>query len=152
MALAAKMNHEKHRIFVLMGDGEQGEGSIMEAANSAGHYKLDNITAIIDRNLLQISGKTEDVMPLEDLKARWSAYNWHVDNVDGHNIPDMAGLFDSYPAEKGKPNMVIARTIKGHGVSFIENKPEWHHKVPDKEQLSNAINELNKRLEVKKAG
>jgi transketolase len=148
MAMAAKMNDEKHRIFVLMGDGEQGEGSVMEAANSAGHYKLDNLVAIIDRNFLQISGKTEEVMSLKNLKIRWSAYNWHVDEINGHNIQDMAELFDTCPVETGKPHLVIARTIKGRGVSFIENRSEWHHKVPDGKQLEQALAELNKKLEV----
>jgi transketolase len=148
MALAAKINDEKHRILVLMGDGEQGEGSVMEAANSAGHYKLDNLVAIIDRNFLQISGKTEEVMSLRDLKTRWSAYNWHVDEVDGHNISDMAELFDTCPVETGKPHLVIAHTIKGCGVSFIENRAEWHHKVPDGKQLEQALEELNKKLEI----
>jgi transketolase len=147
MALAAKMDHKKYRVFVLMGDGEQGEGSVMEAANSAGHYKLDNMTAIIDRNFLQISGPTEHVMSLESLSSRWKAYNWHVDEADGNNIMELAELLDSYPAESGKPHLVIAQTVKGRGVSFIENRAEWHHKVPDAAQLDQAIEELNKMLE-----
>lgn len=148
MALAAKMDNKKHKVFVLMGDGEQGEGSIMEAANSASHYKLDNITAIIDRNFLQISGNTEDVMALENLKDRWTAYNWHVDVVAGHDIRSMAELFDTYPVAKDKPHLVIAQTTKGKGVSFIENQAVWHHKVPTQEQLQLAVEELNKKLEV----
>ncbi|HEY4784984.1 MAG TPA: transketolase [Bacteroidales bacterium] len=147
MALAAKMDDKKHRIFVLMGDGEQGEGSIMEAANSAGHYHLDNLVAIIDRNFLQISGNTEDVMSLENLRNRWLAYNWHVDEVNGNSINDLVKLLDSYPAEKGKPHLIIAKTTKGCGVSFMENKAEWHHKVPDVNQLDIALSELNKKLE-----
>jgi len=147
MAMAAKMDKKKHRIFVLMGDGEQGEGSIMEAANSAGHYHLDNMVAIIDRNFLQISGNTEQVMSLENLKDRWHAYNWHVDEVDGNSIGDLVRLFDSYPREIGKPHLVIAKTSKGCGVSYMENKPEWHHKVPDSNQLSQAMMELDKKLE-----
>ena len=148
MAMAAKMDNKQHRVYVLMGDGEQGEGSIMEAANSASHYKLDNLVAIIDRNYLQISGNTEDVMALDDLKKRWEAYNWHVDVVDGHNINGLMKLFDSYPVPKDKPHMVIARTVKGRGVSFIENKAAWHHKVPTQEQLLQAIEELDQKLEV----
>lgn len=148
MAIAAKMDKKQHRVFVLMGDGEQGEGSIMEAANSASHYKLDNLVAIIDRNYLQISGKTEDVMALDDLKKRWEAYNWHVDAVDGHDIKGLMDLFDSYPVSKGKPHMVIAQTVKGRGISFIENQAVWHHKVPTPEQLQQAMEELNKKLEV----
>ena len=146
IAIAAKMDNKPHRVFVLMGDGEQGEGSIMEAANSAGHYKLDNLVAIIDRNFLQISGNTEDVMSLENLKNRWLAYNWHVDEVNGNNISELVNLFDSYPLEKGKPHLVIARTTKGCGVSFMENKAEWHHKVPNSEQLDLAMAELDNKM------
>ncbi|MFC2136972.1 transketolase [Bacteroidota bacterium] len=147
MALASKMDAKKNRFFVLMGDGEQGEGSIMEAANSACHYNLDNLIAIIDRNYLQISGNTEEVMRLDSLKDRWEAYNWHVDEVNGNSIKDLAELIDSYPAIKGKPHLVIAKTIKGRGVSFIENKVEWHHKVPDDQQLTQALKELDKLIE-----
>ncbi|OFY61900.1 MAG: transketolase [Bacteroidetes bacterium RBG_13_42_15] len=146
MALAAKMDHKKNRVFVLMGDGEQGEGSVMEAANSAGHNRLDNLTAIIDRNFLQISGHTESVMSLESLSSRWKAYHWHVDEANGNNIEELAGLLDTYPVETGKPHLVIAYTIKGRGVSFIENRAEWHHKVPSAEQMEQAIEELNKML------
>lgn len=147
MALAAKMDHKNHRVFVLMGDGEQGEGSIMEAANSAGHYRLDNLIAIIDRNYLQISGKTEEVMSLENLKERWIAYNWHVEEADGHNFAQLSSMLNSYPVVMGKPHLLIAKTIKGKGVSFIEDKPVWHHKVPDENQLKQAIEELDKRME-----
>src|SRR3972149_18506 len=134
VALAAKMDNKKYRVFVLMGDGEQGEGSIMEAANSASNYKLDNLIAIIDRNNLQISGNTEEVMSLECLKSRWEAYNWHVDKTDGNCIEKLTGLFASYPVAPGKPHLIIAKTTKGKGVSFIENKAAWHHKVPNEEQ------------------
>ena len=148
MALAGKMDAKKYRVFVLMGDGEQGEGSIMEAANSAGHYKLDNLVAIIDRNFLQISGNTEKIMPLENLRNRWTAYNWHVDEVEGNNIEELTKLFDQYPQEKGKPHLVIANTVKGQGVSFIENRAEWHHKVPDVKQLNQAFEELDNKWKV----
>jgi transketolase len=147
MAMAAKMDNRNNKVFVLMGDGEQGEGSVMEAANSAGHYRLDNLIAIIDRNFLQISGPTEHIMTLESLSSRWKAYNWHVDEVNGNNIKELALLMDSCPAESGKPQLVIARTIKGKGVSFIENRAEWHHKVPNADQLDKAIEELNKMLD-----
>jgi transketolase len=150
MALAAKLDNKNCRIFVLMGDGEQGEGSIMEAANSASHYNLDNLIAIIDRNYLQISGNTEEVMSLENLKNRWLSYNWHVDEIDGNNIAEIIKTINSYPVVKGKPHMIIARTIKGCGVSFIENKAEWHHKVPSGEQLKQAfteLDELKKKIE-----
>ncbi len=148
MALAGKMDKRKSRIFVLMGDGEQGEGSIMEAANCAGHYKLDNLVAIIDRNFLQISGPTEEVMSLENLRKRWEAYNWHVEETDGNDIGSIMKLFDVLPVEASKPHLVIAHTVKGKGVSFIENKPEWHHKVPTVEQLKQALEELDKLMHV----
>ncbi|MBN2613921.1 MAG: transketolase [Bacteroidales bacterium] len=148
MALAAKMDNRKSRIFVLMGDGEQGEGSIMEAANSAGHYKLDNLVAIIDRNFLQISGPTEKVMSLESLRARWEAYNWHVEETDGNNLNTLTLLFDSLPKETGKPHLIIAKTTKGKGVSFIENRAEWHHKVPNAQELGQAVEELNRNIKV----
>jgi transketolase len=146
MALAGKMEQKKFRVFVLMGDGEQGEGSIMEAVNSAGHYKLDNLIAIIDRNRLQISGNTEDIMNMNPLRDRWYAYNWHVDEANGHDMAQLINLFNSYPVEKGKPHLILANTIKGRGISFIENKYEWHHKVPTLEQLNQAIEELDKKL------
>ena len=146
MALAGKMDKRKSKIFVLMGDGEQGEGSIMEAANSAGHYNLDNLVAIIDRNFLQISGATEEVMTLENLKDRWVAYNWHVEEVNGNDIRSLMKLLDSLPVETGKPHLVIAHTIKGKGVSFMENKREWHHKVPTNEQLNLALEELDRSM------
>lgn len=146
MALAAKRDNKKHKVFVLMGDGEQGEGSIMEAANAGGHYKLNNLTAIIDRNRLQISGNTEDVMALDSLEDRWKAYNWNVTQVDGNDIEQLLATFNNLP-ENDKPNLVIANTIKGKGISFIENQAVWHHKVPGSEQLEQANLELNKQLE-----
>lgn len=146
MALAAKMDHRKSRIFVLMGDGEQGEGSIMEAANSAGHYKLENLVAIIDRNFLQISGPTEKIMSLESLRARWEAYNWHVEETDGNDLHQLTRLFDSLPKVTGKPHLIIAKTTKGKGVSFIENRAEWHHKVPNAKELEQAEEELYRLL------
>jgi transketolase len=147
MALAAKRDRKNNRIFVLMGDGEQGEGSIMEAANAAGHYRLDNLTAIIDRNRLQISGNTEDVMSLDCLESRWKAYGWHTSQLDGNRMHEILAVLNAAPPEKEKPHLIIANTTKGKGVSFIENKAEWHHKVPDKKQLEQAIIELDKQLE-----
>jgi len=143
MALAARMDKSKSRVFVLMGDGEQGEGSVYEAAMSASHYKLDNLIAIIDRNGLQISGDTEDVMSLEPMRSRWEAYGWHVVECDGHIINELTKTFQSIPVVTGKPHLVIARTIKGKGVSFMENQAKWHHGVPTKEQLEIALKELD---------
>ena len=147
MALSAKRDKKSNRIFVLMGDGEQGEGSVMEAANAGGHYHLDNLTAIIDRNRLQISGNTEEIMALDCLEDRWKAYGWCIKQVNGNNIAELSEAFDKLPMEKGRPNLIIANTTKGKGVSFIENQVGWHHKVPDETQYLQAINELERQLE-----
>ena len=145
MAIAAKRQEKSFRTFVLMGDGEHGEGSIMEAAASAGHYKLDNLVAIVDRNMLQISGKTEDVMAIEDLGKKYAACGWNVIEINGHDMEVLVETFNSAPTVQGKPTFVIAKTVKGKGVSFMENVAKWHHGVPSKEQLSEAIEELNKQ-------
>ena len=147
MALAAKRDRKSTRVFVLMGDGEQGEGSVMEAASACSHYNLDNITAIIDRNRLQISGNTEEIMSLDNLEARWKAYGWSVAQVNGNKISELVEVFERLPLEKGKPGLVIANTTKGKGVSFIENQAGWHHKVPDEAQYKMAIQELDKQTE-----
>jgi transketolase len=145
MALASRMDKKQFRSFVLMGDGELAEGSVWEAAMAAGHYKLSNLTAIIDRNRLQISGDTETVMALEDLAARWSAFGWEVAEVDGHDMAALISVLDT--TDHGtQPRLVIARTVKGKGVSFIEDNPVWHHKVPTKSQLADALGELDGRL------
>lgn len=149
MALAAKRSGPGFRTFVLMGDGEQGEGSIMEAAAAAGHYKLDNLIAIIDRNGLQISGRTEDVLSIENLEEKFQACNWSVQKCDGHNMDELSSRLGNAPFEKGKPSLLIANTVKGKGVSFIEDVAAWHHKVPSPEQLVQAIEELNLKLEEK---
>lgn len=147
MALTAKRDQYDYKVYVLMGDGEQGEGSIMEAANAANHYNLDNMIAIIDRNRLQISGNTEDVMALDCLESRWKAYGWSVRQVNGNNMRELIEIFNATPFEKGKPNMIIANTTKGKGISFIENQASWHHKVPSEEQYLQSIRELDKQLE-----
>ena len=147
MALSAKRQGKGFRTFVLMGDGEHGEGSIMEAAAAAGHYKLDNLIAIIDRNQLQISGPTEEVMSIEDLGQKYDACGWEVVEIDGHNMNELVEVLSNTPVKKGKPTFVIAHTVKGKGVSFIENKKSWHHKVPTAEQLTEAKRELNLKRE-----
>ena len=147
MALSAKMDKKSYRVFVLMGDGEQGEGSIMEAANAGGHYKLDNLVAIIDRNRLQISGNTEEVMALDCLETRWSGYGWKTLQINGNNMQEILDTFNNLPLEKGKPQLIIANTTKGKGISFMENLAVWHHKVPTKEQVDQAFLELDKKLE-----
>lgn len=145
LALAAKRDNKDYRTYVLMGDGEQTEGSIWEAAMSASHYRLDNLTGIIDRNGLEITGNTEDVMKLEPLQERWSSFGWSVKTINGHNYRELLDTFDSVPFENGRPSLIIANTVKGKGVSFIEGKAEWHHKVPSKKQLEEALEELDRQ-------
>ena len=146
MAIAGKMDEKDYKVYVLMGDGEQAEGSIWEAAMAAGHYRLDNLVGIIDRNRLQISGNTENIMKLEDLKDKWSAFGWEVLEADGHDIEKLVDTFKSLPLKEGKPHLVLANTIKGKGVSFMENAAKWHHGVPNKEQLEQALKELEAQL------
>jgi transketolase len=150
MALAAKRSGTKCKAFVLMGDGEHGEGSIMEAAAAAGHYQLDNLVAIIDRNGLQISGKTEEVLAIENLEAKYRACGWSVRSCNGHDLRELTSKLEDAPFEPGKPSFLIAHTVKGKGVSFIEDQAVWHHKVPSQDQLQQAMDELNQKIEKKK--
>lgn len=147
MALAAKMNKKSYRVFTVMGDGEQAEGSVWEAAMSAAHYKLDNLVGIIDRNKLQISGCTEDVMGLEPLSEKWISFGWEVVEVDGNNIEELLKTFKLLPAKKDKPTLILAHTIKGKGISYMENMARWHHGVPSEEEYKTAINELTQNME-----
>jgi len=142
MALAAKMDLASYRVFTLLGDGELTEGSNWEAGLAAAHYKLDNLTAIIDHNTLQITGHTRDVMSNEPLDEKWRAFGWVVKVVDGH---DYAALTEalSKPAEIGKPTCIIANTTKGKGVSFMENVAKWHHGVPSEAEFQQALSELD---------
>ncbi len=146
MAIAARMDESPQRIYVLMGDGEQNEGSVYEAAMAASHYRLGNLIAITDRNRLQISGHTENVMKLERLVERWQAFGWNVLETDGNSVEELLDTFLNRIPENGYPTMIIARTVKGKGVSFIEDKAEWHHKVPTEEELQLAISELDNRI------
>lgn len=143
MALAAKKDHGTYRTFVVMGDGEQAEGSVWEAAMFASHYQLDNLVAIVDRNKLQISGQTEDVMGLEPFADKWEAFGWHVVSIDGNSMEELLEVLSPSQTVKDRPTLIVANTTKGKGVSFIENKTEWHHKVPTAEQYNQAINELD---------
>lgn len=143
MALAGKMDKRSYKVYVLMGDGEQAEGSIWEAAMCASHYKLDNLIGIVDRNRLQIGGSTECVMKLEDLSSKWRAFGWEVVEVDGHNVSQLIAVFERIPVVGDKPTLILAHTIKGKGISFIENKPEWHHKVPTPKEYIMMMEELN---------
>lgn len=146
LALAAKKMNKSYRTFVLMGDGEQAEGSVWEAAMFAAHYKLDNLVAIIDRNRLQISGSTEDVMALDPLDEKWEAFGWEVVQVDGNNLDQLVSALDSSQVVTGKPKLILANTTKGKGVSFIENQADWHHHVPSDDQLAQALEELDQQL------
>ncbi len=147
MAIAAKMDGKDYKTYVLMGDGEQGEGSIYEAAMAANQYHLDNLVAIIDRNRLQISGCTEDVMSLENIRERWSSFGWDVHDVDGDDIADIVKVMGSLDFSCGKPHLIISHTTKGKGISYMENVAKWHHGVPSAEQYEQGMNEIEKRIE-----
>jgi transketolase len=143
MSLAMRMNKDNHRwVYVVMGDGELDEGNIWEAAMLASKYKLSNIIGIIDRNNIQIDGPVEQVMPLEDLKAKWEAFGWHVIEVDGNNIEQFIDACAMARAMTEKPVMIIAHTIPGKGVDFMEYDFSWHGKPPDSEQAKKALHEL----------
>ena len=146
MAIAAKMDRKEWRTFVMMGDGEQGEGSIYEAAMAGSKYRLDNLVAIIDRNHLQISGNTEDVMPIDSIKERWSAFGWDVIGTDGDSMDDIIGTFDAIDYSNGKPHLVVSDTTKGYGVSFMEGIAKWHHGVLNEEQCREAVAEIEERI------
>lgn len=146
MAIAAKMNGQLYRTFVLMGDGEQGEGSIYEAAMAAKQYQLDNLVAIIDRNGLQISGTTEEVMALESISQRWGAFGWDVKEINGDNIGDIVNAFNAIDYSNHKPHLLVSHTTKGRGVSYMEGVAKWHHGVPSEEQYKEAVQEISKRI------
>lgn len=146
MSIAAKMDKKDYKTYVLMGDGEQGEGSIYEAAMAASHYKLDNLVAIIDRNHLQISGNTENVMSLDSIRDRWTAFGWDVKEMNGDEIEDIVATFNSIDYSNHRPHLLISNTTKGKGVSYMENVAKWHHGVPSAEQYETAIKEISERI------
>lgn len=143
MALASKRDGRGYRVFCLMGDGEQAEGSVWEAAMAGAHYKLDNLVGIIDRNGLQISGSTEEVMGLDPLDEKWAAFGWHVISIDGNDMEQLVDTLEAAPTVPGKPTLIIANTVKAKGISFAENVPHWHHHVPSDEELAQALAELS---------
>jgi len=143
MAIAAKQDGLATRVYTLMGDGELTEGSIWEASMSAAFYKLDNLTVIVDRNTLQISGRTESVMALEPLAERFAAFGYAVRTVNGNDVAALVDVFAQTPFAPGKPNLILARTTKGKGVSFIEDAADWHHHVPTAAELAAALAELD---------
>ena len=136
------MDKGKSHVFCITGDGELQEGQIWEAAMTAGHYKLDNLICIIDKNDLQIDGHVKDVMGIDPLEDKFKAFNWHVLNCDGHNIQEICNIYDQAMLLKDKPTCIIAHTIKGKGVSFMENQAGWHGKAPNKDQCTIALEEL----------
>ncbi len=144
MALAAKLKKQKHKVYCVTSDGEHDEGSTWEAIMAASKYKLDNLVNIIDRNNIQISGFTHDVWPLEPLKAKYEAFGWKVFEVDGHDFRRLLSIFNQAQRVKNKPVCIIAKTIPGKGVSFMENKFEWHGKAPNADEAKKALEELEK--------
>ena len=151
-AIAAKMDGKGYRTFVLMGDGEQGEGSIYEAAMAGSNYGLDNLVAMIDRNGLQISDTTENVMRLESIDERWRAFGWDVVDVDGNDMGAIVNCLEGIDYANGKPHLVVLHTTKGYHVSFMENVLKWHHGVPTEEQYNEAVAEITRRIEELKLG
>ena len=143
MALAAKKDRKNYKIYVLMSDGELNEGSVWEAAMFASHYKLDNLAAIIDCNKIQALGYTKNIINLEPLSQKWSSFGWAVSEIDGHDFSQILEVFEKTPISVGKPNIIIAHTIKGKGVSFMENKLLWHYRSPNDEEYEMALKELS---------
>jgi transketolase len=142
IALAMKLNHSHQRVYALLGDGEIQEGQIWEAAMTASHYSLDNLTAILDRNHLQIDGRTKEVMSVEPLATKWEAFGWHTVQVDGHSIPDILDALKACGSFKGQPSMIIALTTKGKGVSIFEDQVKFHGVAPTTEEYQQAVMEL----------
>lgn len=142
VALGCRVDGNNYRTYALLGDGECDEGQIWEAAMSASHYKVDTLTAIVDRNRIQNDRFTSEVMGLEPLAAKWKAFGWHVIQANGHSFPAMVRAFQKAQEIKGRPTVIIANTTKGKGISFMENNPGFHGKAPNKEQLVTAMHEL----------
>lgn len=148
MALAGKMDGKAYRVYTVMGDGELAEGSVWEGAMAAAHYKLDNLCAVVDRNRLQISGNTEDVMAHDDLHKRFGSFGWNViDVADGNDIDQLIAAFAEAKTVEGKPTVLIANTVKGCGSEVMENKAAWHHKVPTAEEYEQIMKDFAQRKE-----
>lgn len=145
IALGLKIDNTGQRVYCLLGDGETQEGQVWEAAMSAAHYKLDNLCAVIDNNGLQIDGHCCDVMAIEPIADKWKSFGWHVIDIDGHDIDQIADAFDEAETIKEKPTMIIARTIKGKGISFFEGKAKYHGLAPTQEELGKALEELKNK-------
>ena len=143
MALASKLNHDGFRVYCILGDGEIEEGQIWEACMTSNKYKLDNLCVIVDNNNLQIDGKIEDVKGLDNIEGKFKSFGFNTICIDGNNIEQIIDAFETAKMTKEMPTAIIAKTVKGKGVSFMENKPEWHGKAPSKEEYEQAINELD---------
>lgn len=146
MALAARVMEKNYRVYVMLGDGETEEGQIWEAAMSSSHYGLDNLTGFLDYNGLQIDGPIDQVMSPLPLSEKWRAFGWEVIEIDGHNVAEIWEACEKSFQVKGRPTMIVCKTIKGKGVSFMENKAEWHGKAPSKEQVEEALRELGEEV------
>ncbi len=146
MALASRVNKKDYRAYCLMGDGEMQEGNIWEAAMAGAHYKADNLCAILDHNGFQIDGSNEEVMNICPIKDKWQAFGWHVIEVNGHSIEELLNAFDQAKEVNGKPVIIIAQTVKGKGVSFMENVVDFHGRAPSKEEEAQALKELAKNV------
>ena len=142
VALAGRLNSQKYRVYVLLGDGECDEGQVWEAAMAAAHFKVDNLVAIVDNNGLQIDGWNRDVMNLDPFNQKWQTFGWHVIEVDGHDFIQLIDAFNQAKLVKGQPSVIIAHTVKGKGVSFMENNPDFHGKVPNAAEVEIALKEL----------
>lgn len=143
MAIAGKLQNKKYKVFVLISDGECDEGSTWEAILQAGHHKLDNLVVVIDHNKWQSFGKVKDILDLHPLKKKFESFRWSVKEIDGHNFDELSSVFSKIPFKKNKPSVVIANTIKGKGVSVLENKNEWHYKTPTELEIKIAEEELS---------
>jgi len=143
MALAAKYDKSDNRIFVILSDGELDEGSVWEAMMLASHHKLDNLIAIVDYNKIQALGRTNEVVNLEPLAEKWRSFGWEAQEIDGHEFEPIVNALDRLPFQQGKPSVIIAHTVKGKGVSFMENKLLWHYKFLDEEEYNKALQELS---------
>lgn len=142
MALAGKLDKKSYRVFVLMGDGETQEGSVWEAAMAGFHYHLDNLIAIVDRNRLSVDGFVEEIMSIEPVVKRWESFGWVVRQINGHKMKEIVEVLEKVPLKKGKPTAIIAQTVKGKGVPFMENRREWHRKDITKEEIQEALKAL----------
>ena len=142
MALASKLNHEGVRVYCICGDGEMQEGQVWEAAMTSSHYKLDNLCLIIDNNNLQIDGKVDEVMSIYPIDEKFRSFGFEVINIDGHDMNQIINALNKAKTVKGKPTAIIAKTVKGKGVSFMENIADWHGKAPKEEEYNLAMEEL----------